>query len=246
MIDARLAPYGALALRVALGVMFIAHAYLKLAVFTMPGFAGFLGSVGLPTALAWPIVLAELARRSRHPGRLPRPPRLGGAAARPPGCLGHSRAQRLAVHRAERRLGISGVPGADRSGAGADRRRRLRAAPDRAARRRRGAARSVGQPDQCCLRLGRPAQAARLGRSAAGQGDRRRPGLGRCGRAPGRQPFDRLPPAGPDRGRAGRDAVRAPPDRLCAHGRGRGAGGGGPAASTRTSPASPASSPAAS
>ena len=29
MIDARLAPYGALALRVALGAMFIAHAYLK-------------------------------------------------------------------------------------------------------------------------------------------------------------------------------------------------------------------------
>jgi putative oxidoreductase len=61
MIDSRLAPYGALALRVALGVMFIAHAYLKLAVFTMPGFAGFLGSVGLPAGLAWPIVLAELA-----------------------------------------------------------------------------------------------------------------------------------------------------------------------------------------
>jgi putative oxidoreductase len=60
MIDTRLAPYGALVLRVALGVMFIAHAYLKLAVFTMPGFAGFLGSVGLPTGLAWPIVLAEL------------------------------------------------------------------------------------------------------------------------------------------------------------------------------------------
>lgn len=61
MIDTRLAPYGALALRVALGVMFIAHAYLKLAVFTMPGFAGFLANVGLPPALAWPIMLAELA-----------------------------------------------------------------------------------------------------------------------------------------------------------------------------------------
>lgn len=60
MVDTRLAPYGALALRVALGFMFIAHAWLKLAVFTMPGFAGFLGSVGLPTILAWPIVLAEL------------------------------------------------------------------------------------------------------------------------------------------------------------------------------------------
>src|SRR5829696_1211775 len=60
MIDNRLAPYGAFALRVSLGVMFIAHAYLKLAVFTVPGFEGFLGSVGLPTFLAWPIILAEL------------------------------------------------------------------------------------------------------------------------------------------------------------------------------------------
>jgi putative oxidoreductase len=61
MIDTRLAPYGALLLRVALGVMFIAHAYLKIAIFTMPGFAGFLSQVGLPQVLAWPIVLAEIA-----------------------------------------------------------------------------------------------------------------------------------------------------------------------------------------
>lgn len=60
MIDHRLAPYGALTLRVALGAMFIAHAYLKLVVFTPAGFAGFLGQVGLPAALAWPIILAEL------------------------------------------------------------------------------------------------------------------------------------------------------------------------------------------
>jgi putative oxidoreductase len=60
MIDTRLAPYGALALRVALGLMFIAHAYLKIAVFTPAGFAGFLGQVGLPSFLAWPIILAEL------------------------------------------------------------------------------------------------------------------------------------------------------------------------------------------
>ena len=58
MIDARLAPYGAFALRAALGVMFVAHAYLKYVVFTVPGFAGFLRSVGLPTFLAWPIILA--------------------------------------------------------------------------------------------------------------------------------------------------------------------------------------------
>ena len=60
MIDNRFAPYGALALRVALGVMFIAHAYLKLAIFTPAGFTGFLGQVGLPGFLAWPIMLAEL------------------------------------------------------------------------------------------------------------------------------------------------------------------------------------------
>ncbi|MFJ5370150.1 DoxX family protein [Bosea sp. CER48] len=60
MIDSRLAPYGALGLRVALGLMFIAHAYLKLVIFTPAGFTGFLGQVGLPGFLAWPIMLAEL------------------------------------------------------------------------------------------------------------------------------------------------------------------------------------------
>uniref|UniRef100_A0A9E7ZNS3 DoxX family protein n=1 Tax=Bosea sp. NBC_00436 TaxID=2969620 RepID=A0A9E7ZNS3_9HYPH len=60
MIDNRFAPYGALSLRVALGVMFIAHAYLKLVIFTPAGFTGFLGQVGLPGFLAWPIMLAEL------------------------------------------------------------------------------------------------------------------------------------------------------------------------------------------
>ena len=60
MIDNRLAPYGLFAIRVALGTMFVAHALLKYAVFTMPGFAGFLETAGLPTVLAWPIMLAEL------------------------------------------------------------------------------------------------------------------------------------------------------------------------------------------
>jgi putative oxidoreductase len=60
MIDNRFAPYGLFALRAALGIMFIAHAYLKVAVFTIPGFQQFLGMVGLPAILAWPIVLAEL------------------------------------------------------------------------------------------------------------------------------------------------------------------------------------------
>lgn len=60
MIDPRLAPYALLLLRVSLGVMFVAHAWLKLGVFTVPGFAGFLGQLGLPGFLAWPIILAEL------------------------------------------------------------------------------------------------------------------------------------------------------------------------------------------
>ena len=43
------APYGALLLRVALGVMFIAHSlYLKLVVFTLPGTVKFYESLGLP------------------------------------------------------------------------------------------------------------------------------------------------------------------------------------------------------
>lgn len=60
MIDNRTAPLGLFILRVALGVMFIAHALLKYVVFTMPGWAGFLAQVGYPAALAWPIFLAEL------------------------------------------------------------------------------------------------------------------------------------------------------------------------------------------
>ncbi len=40
--------------------MFIAHAYLKVAVFTIAGFQGFLANVGFPPALAWPIILAEI------------------------------------------------------------------------------------------------------------------------------------------------------------------------------------------
>jgi putative oxidoreductase len=59
VIDNRLAPYGAFVLRVALGVMFLAHAYLKLAVFGIAGFEGFLAQVGLPTVLGWPIILGE-------------------------------------------------------------------------------------------------------------------------------------------------------------------------------------------
>lgn len=60
MIDSRTAPYGVFLLRVALGAMWVSHGLLKYVVFTVPGFAGFLGSLGLPEALAWPVVLAEV------------------------------------------------------------------------------------------------------------------------------------------------------------------------------------------
>ena len=60
MIDLRTAPYAALVLRVALGVMFIAHALLKYYVFTLPGTAQFFQSLGLPGALGYATFYAEL------------------------------------------------------------------------------------------------------------------------------------------------------------------------------------------
>lgn len=60
MIDSRTAPYAALVLRVALGVMFMAHALLKFYVFTLPGTAQFFQSLGLPGSLAYATFFAEL------------------------------------------------------------------------------------------------------------------------------------------------------------------------------------------
>lgn len=59
MIDGRTAPYAALLLRLALGVMFIAHGLLKLLVFTPAGTANFFASVGYPGWLAYPVIAAE-------------------------------------------------------------------------------------------------------------------------------------------------------------------------------------------
>lgn len=56
----RTAPYAALVLRVSLGLMFAAHALLKLLVFTLPGTAQFFQSLGLPAALAYLTFGAEL------------------------------------------------------------------------------------------------------------------------------------------------------------------------------------------
>ena len=60
MIDSRTAPYAALLLRLTLGLLFLAHASLKLFVFTPVGTAKFFGSVGLPSELAYAVIAAEV------------------------------------------------------------------------------------------------------------------------------------------------------------------------------------------
>lgn len=52
--------YGTALLRISLGVMWIAHALLKLLVFTLPGTARFFEDVGFPGMLAYPVFAAEL------------------------------------------------------------------------------------------------------------------------------------------------------------------------------------------
>jgi putative oxidoreductase len=62
MIDRQTAPYGALVLRVSLGVMFLAHSlYLKLVVFTLPGTVKFFESVGLPALATHLTIVVEAA-----------------------------------------------------------------------------------------------------------------------------------------------------------------------------------------
>lgn len=52
--------YGVTLLRVSLGLMWMAHAALKLLVFTLPGTAQYFDSLGLPGVLAYPVFAAEL------------------------------------------------------------------------------------------------------------------------------------------------------------------------------------------
>lgn len=60
MIDTRTAPYAALAMRLALGIMFIAHGLTKIFVFTPAGTAGFFESIGFPGFLAYPVMAFEV------------------------------------------------------------------------------------------------------------------------------------------------------------------------------------------
>lgn len=52
--------YAALLLRVSLGALFVAHAGLKLFVFTLPGTVQFFESIGYPGFLAYVVTFAEL------------------------------------------------------------------------------------------------------------------------------------------------------------------------------------------
>lgn len=60
MTDSRTAPYAALLLRLALGILFLAHAGLKIFVFTPAGTAGFFSSLGLPGWLAYVTIVWEV------------------------------------------------------------------------------------------------------------------------------------------------------------------------------------------
>lgn len=52
--------YGALLLRLALGLMWLSHGTMKLTVFTVSGFAGWLDNLGLPGFMAGPVIVAEI------------------------------------------------------------------------------------------------------------------------------------------------------------------------------------------
>ena len=54
--------HASLLLRLALGAMWVSHGLvLKLMTFGIDGFTGWMGLQGLPSMLAWPIVIAEIA-----------------------------------------------------------------------------------------------------------------------------------------------------------------------------------------
>lgn len=53
-------PLGIAVLRISLGTMWIAHALLKLLVFTLPGTAQYFDSIGFAGVLAYPVFAAEL------------------------------------------------------------------------------------------------------------------------------------------------------------------------------------------
>ena len=61
MVDTALGPYAILLLRLALGALFIAHALLKVRVFTIPGTVKYFESLGLPGWFAYVTITVEFA-----------------------------------------------------------------------------------------------------------------------------------------------------------------------------------------
>jgi putative oxidoreductase len=53
--------YAAAALRISTGVLFLAHGWMKVSAFTIPGTVAFFESLGLPGVLAYFTIFAELA-----------------------------------------------------------------------------------------------------------------------------------------------------------------------------------------
>jgi len=60
MIDTATGPYAIVLLRLCLGAMFIAHAMLKVRVFTIPGTVKYFESLGMPGFFAYITIAAEL------------------------------------------------------------------------------------------------------------------------------------------------------------------------------------------
>jgi putative oxidoreductase len=60
MTNSTLPAYGTAILRMTLGALLVAHAALKIVVFTLPGTVGFFEKVGFPGWLAYPTVTIEL------------------------------------------------------------------------------------------------------------------------------------------------------------------------------------------
>ncbi|HJT14509.1 MAG TPA: DoxX family protein [Dongiaceae bacterium] len=58
--DPRAVNAGATLLRVALGAMWVSHAWFKISAFGVAGFAGWLDSLGLPGLMAGPVIALEL------------------------------------------------------------------------------------------------------------------------------------------------------------------------------------------
>ena len=59
MIDQKTAPFAALVLRITMGIMFLAHAYLKGFVFGLVGSGKYFVSLGLPDWFIYPVIVLE-------------------------------------------------------------------------------------------------------------------------------------------------------------------------------------------